>query len=241
MMSAVLLVALAAGSGDRPLAAQPLAVTGLDPALAVGLTEHLAQSFKRVRVLTPKDMITMLGIERQRELLGCADTGSSCLAELGNALGANGVLSGELLAVGKRVQLNLRVIDPNTGKQLASYSDQLGSVDEAFGGLERGAEQLETQLLDLWGERHSSVRTALTVVPLGLGIAAGVTGGVLVGLAYKTYSELTLANMPGTFGGNPDSAATDGKTFQTSGWVLIGVGIACLVAAAGVWLSGGSL
>jgi TolB-like protein len=230
MVGLWLAIALGAAPGDVTLAAQSLQLVGVDRSLAEGLTAHLAQSFKRAHVLTPKDMITVLSVERQKELLGCSDQNSSCLAELGDALGATGILTGELLWGGRRLQLNLRVIDPRSGRVLASYAQEVASIDDAFDALEKGAAHIDDQLVPV------DRRGAFALIPLGVGVASGAVGGVLLWLAAGLYHQLVVPDMPGSFTQDPSQAVARGQTFQTSGWVLVGVGVAGLAAALAVLL-----
>jgi TolB-like protein len=61
-------------------------------------------------VLSARDVQTLLGAERQRQLLGCSEEGS-CLAEMAGALGARFVLSGSLAKLGDTYQLTLQTLD----------------------------------------------------------------------------------------------------------------------------------
>src|SRR4051812_9527469 len=63
-------------------------------------TETLATELiaRGVRVVTEQEISALLGLERQREILGCAE--GSCLIELGNALGVDGVLLGHVAKIG---------------------------------------------------------------------------------------------------------------------------------------------
>jgi hypothetical protein len=59
-----------------------------------------------------KELQTMLGLERQRQLMGCSDASAqSCMAELADAIGARFVLSGALTRLGDAYQLSLQTID----------------------------------------------------------------------------------------------------------------------------------
>src|SRR5438128_1810620 len=62
----------------------------LDQKKADFFREYLAQSLgdHGFDVITAKQMAAVIGLERQKQLLGCADSSSSCLAELAGALGA---------------------------------------------------------------------------------------------------------------------------------------------------------
>jgi hypothetical protein len=87
-------------------------------------------------------MDAVLGMERQRELMGCADGSSSCIAELANALGAELVATGEIARLETRIQVNLKLIDARTGKACAVYSARVDSEEAVLDELQRGAEAL---------------------------------------------------------------------------------------------------
>lgn len=76
----------------------------LDDAIA-----HAAAQRGFFEVLSSHDVEVLLGLERQKALLGCSE--DSCLAELSGALGARFVLSGTLGRVGESWQLSLQTQD----------------------------------------------------------------------------------------------------------------------------------
>src|SRR4051812_21407542 len=49
-----------------------------------------------IEIVTERDLAAVLGLERQKQLLGCDTAGSECVAELSSALGANAVLTGSV-------------------------------------------------------------------------------------------------------------------------------------------------
>lgn len=63
------------------------------------------------QVISQRDIETLLGVERQKQLLGCGDDSSSCMAELTGALDARYVLSGQVNKLGSTVQLTLQMLD----------------------------------------------------------------------------------------------------------------------------------
>jgi len=84
-----------------------------------------------VSVLTQSDVSALLGIEKTRQMLGCAEAG--CMAEIGGALGADRVVHGSLGRVGASLIVNLSALDPKRGSAAASVSERLrGAEDEAF-------------------------------------------------------------------------------------------------------------
>jgi TolB-like protein len=234
MLGVAVALALSTAGGDVKLAAHPLTVTGMDPTMAQGLTDHLAQSFRRVRVITPHDIAAVLGLERQKELLGCAENAANCMAELGNALGVSGVIVGEVLKVGQHVQVNLRVLDAASGRVVASHAEELDSAEDVLQALKRSADDLEQQLL------HMPTATShLAAIPFAIGVAAGVAGAVLFGLALDLHARLT-SGQPGSFTEDPAQAVARGQTFQTAGIVLVSAAAVGLIVAGILWLVSGS-
>lgn len=99
---------------------------GLPPAAGATLTAILAADATRAgfEVVSQADIAAMLAFQKQRQMLGCADEG--CLAEIGGALGAEYVLSGEAARVGSRDHLTLTLLDARRAKVLgrsAGFSD----------------------------------------------------------------------------------------------------------------------
>lgn len=90
---------------------EPTMVTVISEALATELAHQGIYD-----VVTAADINALLGLERQKQLLGCGDDGASCMAELGSALGAKLILSGSLAKLGERYQLNLQSIDSGSAQ-----------------------------------------------------------------------------------------------------------------------------
>ena len=88
---------------------------GIDPTVAAALGDAITLEIDKRGYFTPtsmKELQTMLGVERQRQLLGCSDaSASACMAELADAIGARFVLSGSLTRLGDGYQLSLQTID----------------------------------------------------------------------------------------------------------------------------------
>jgi len=64
----------------------------------------------QIAALGSSEIAAMIGLERQRALLGC-EGGTDCLAEMGNALGAKYVLRGTVGALGKSLRVDLTLLD----------------------------------------------------------------------------------------------------------------------------------
>ncbi|MBX5481211.1 MAG: hypothetical protein IRZ16_05080 [Myxococcaceae bacterium] len=98
------------------------AAGGIDPTVAGALSESIASEIGTrgyYQVISAREVQTLLGMERQKQLLGCSDDGSACLAELSGALGARFVLSGTLARLGEAYQLTLQTLDTQKAQTLA--------------------------------------------------------------------------------------------------------------------------
>src|SRR4051794_4567099 len=108
MLSALLAAALLQAAPIR-VAAPGFATVGIAPELANVYVERFATvlaSTGTVKVTTSRDIAQVIGLERQRQLLGCADE-TSCLAELAGGLGVDAVLSGSLARTGSYITVTL--------------------------------------------------------------------------------------------------------------------------------------
>jgi len=98
------------------------------------LGDALAGELRRrpgISVLTQGDVSALLGVEKTRQMVGCADSG--CMAEIGGALGADRVVHGNLGRVGESLVVNLSALDPRRAAAAASVSERLrGAGAEAF-------------------------------------------------------------------------------------------------------------
>jgi len=63
----------------------------------------------RFEVISSTEVSAMLGLEKQKLLLGCTDSG--CLSEIGGALGVDYLLSGQVGKIGSRFSLILSLAD----------------------------------------------------------------------------------------------------------------------------------
>lgn len=205
-------------------------------------SEHLAQNLRvsGIVVVTAREISTLLGIERQKQLLGCGE--NSCVAELANALGADAVVLGDIAKLDDAYQANVEVIAPADASVLAQGSrratGQLESVDAvaslarelARGLLEKKGRAVPAELFRV--EKPPAPK-AWTWVPLAGGAAVAGAGVLFLSLAEGNASALRNS---GPF--ITDTFATklrdEGKAFQVVGAVCLGVGVAA--AAAGVGL-----
>lgn len=234
------LVLIAAAAA--PTLAQPAFNTLNVPAeLATFCSEHLATelSAQGVRVITPREIGAMIGIERQKQLLGCErDNAASCMTELGNALGADGVLLGDLGRLGTRYQLNLRVVRGSTGEPVLSWSHGVDSDSELLTMITDGAREIAPQLVDRL-TRTGPTGRRWPVWPTALSVGFVLAGVVLHGVAAVEYDALTrVNNTPLQSISEANAVAVRGTAFMWSAYAAYGLAAASLVLALVLYLKG---
>jgi hypothetical protein len=122
------------------------AVGKFDPAAVAGLSSLVASEATRspVQVVSGSDVAALMGLERQRQLLSCSD--SSCLAEIGGALGVNYLLTAEVAQVGGQWLVTLALLDVGRATSVARLTrrtpqesrlvdESLIAVHEMMGGV----------------------------------------------------------------------------------------------------------
>lgn len=180
------------------LAATPaktrIAVTGLssagevDPKVAEAIGESVTAEVASRGYFEPisaGEIATLLGVERQRQLLGCGD--DSCMTEIASALGAPYVMSGSLTKLEGIFQLNLQVVDSQKARTLGRST----KIARDFEGLRSlipyaVAEACGTPL-------PPPPSRALPITLISVGGLSFVGGGVLGLIALNTESATTGA------------------------------------------------
>ncbi len=123
----VVLAGPARGQSSQPSPTRPKrlvvletrAVGHVEPKTIAGVSAYLASEAAKsgVRVLAPADVNAVLGVEKQKAMLGCAD--EACLLELGGALGAEYLLASEISEFGGEWLLNASLLETRTSRSLA--------------------------------------------------------------------------------------------------------------------------
>lgn len=225
----------AAPAAPSAIAITRFRIVQVDPALGGYAEDRLAASLARrgFQVTTPADLETVLGLERQRQLLGCSED-TSCLAEISAALGVPLVVTGRLTRLGKRFELDVRVIQQKDGRVVVS--DARAVEDEARIGelLEQAADTIADALMPK-AAPAGPFRWRLWV-PLIAGVASIAGGGVLIGTAEREYASFTTAGGNATLLVNDDVGARF-ESLSTRRGVGIGLGVfgAALIATGIVW------
>lgn len=183
MLSTALLslLVVAAPQPARPrLAVLALKSVGdVNPGFAEAMTEAISAEIGARQFFDPissAEITTLLGMERQKQLLGCGEEAASCMTEIAAALGAPYVLSGSLTRLEGIFQLNLQVLDSQRGRTVARST----KIARDFEGLRSlipyaVAEASGTPL----PTPPSKVLPVSLLIGGGLGIAAGGVLGLL--------------------------------------------------------------
>ena len=108
-----LLAATPGAEKPRLIVLELSAQAGVEHEAAVALTDAVAAEVDRrgfFQATSPRDLQTLIGVERQRQLLGCTDEGA-CMTELAGAIGARYVMNGAIARLGDAFQLSLQTLD----------------------------------------------------------------------------------------------------------------------------------
>jgi hypothetical protein len=247
LLTAALVAAAPVGGAPIKLASPTLAGPNLSAAEAEFYLEHLAQQLigRGLQVTTAKQIATMLGMERQRQLLGgCGEETASCIQELGNALGVNGILSGEIGKFEGAFQVNLSVIDPVNGRSIAAYTARVSSETALLDELTYAAKKL-AETLAAHFKKELPVPTAMVLaaeesaerplrgrawIPAAVGLASAGAGAFFLMQSEQKYQQLATSTSP-ISAADARALRNDGAMFQTISLVGFGVGAAALASA----------
>jgi TolB-like protein len=165
---------LAAAAAALPLAASPAAkqkiavldvraVQGVAPGTATILTAIVVDgAAKAFDVISQADVAAMIGFEKQKQMLGCAED-SGCLAEIGGALGVDYVLSGQVGQIGSRYHLSLQILDSRKAKVVSRAARFSEAGDDALVAAAQAA------VADLVAGVSGQARGAPPQLPAGAG------------------------------------------------------------------------
>ena len=193
-------------------------------------------------VTTASEIETVLGLERQKALLGCAEE-STCQAEIAAALGADAVVKGRIARFGERFETSVTLIDPTNAGVIASVSASAGDEGGVLTSLDAAADELSSKLL---AARHrgaaieptsmiaagdSSRPKWIALVPLALGVGAGVAGGIELAASFQKVQLIATTDMP-------EQLAAQARLDRGLGIALVGVGVVGLTTAAILFFTG---
>lgn len=220
--SAVLLLFLT--QNPLTMAAPPFSFTGIDAALGAAWEERFLTRIAspELKVTSGRDIQQLLGLERQRQLLGCDAASSSCLAELAGALGVELLLSASIVKSESGYLATVRVLRTKTGQPLATNSERLGTEVALLDWLDATALALRRQIV---GELPAP--PVVRWIPAFVGGALWVASGICLAVSGQRYQALTRDVLP--LGGI--------SGIRQEGELLAGLGIGLAVGGAVAVLS----
>jgi hypothetical protein len=233
----VLLLLAADPSPKAPplrLAMPDLQAVNVEAKEATFYGEHLAQQMKfpGIELITSREIGAMLGLERQKLLMGCGEAATSCMAELASAMGADAMVLADVGRIAGAIQVNLKIVSASKGTTLGTFSDRASGESAVLDLLTRGAHEVLFKTLRTLGRAPpdellvagQSPLTRLWWVPGLAGVAVAGAGAALFVVAQGDYRTLHDATADNPLTREQTATALNrGKVAQP-------VGLACLIA-----------
>lgn len=234
----IAIVALAALAAVEPI---KIAVPDFQGSVAPEQRQFFVEYFSErlialgnVQVTTPSQIAAVLGVERQKELLGCSQQ-VTCTAELAGALGAEVLILGSIAKVGSDFALTVKAIDAKTSQPVAALSGRGAKEEALLDFLATAARQVHAEVLGKFrgislprSGRHFG---AHVWVPGAVGVASGIASAVLFALANGAASRLTSGDPTLPNRAAARELAMSGSGQQLASGVMLGVGVAALATA----------
>ncbi|MDP3237735.1 MAG: hypothetical protein Q8N26_33410 [Myxococcales bacterium] len=234
MLSMTLVLLL---SQTPKLAAPSWTAVEVSPEKAQFFALHLSSALRDrgLSVITSADIATLLGVERQKQLLGCGEDSANCMVELGSALGAQLVVTGSIAKLETTYQVNLRVLQSADGKVVAQQAVRAETQEELLVALDDAATSLARQLEPK--PPAGSARNVAWIPAVGAGVFA-VLGGVFLGLAGASSAELDRKLVPGVMMADVVGVVREGQSREGLAWGSFAVAGAAGVTAVLMFLLG---
>lgn len=214
---------------------------GADPKIAHLVTTLVASELHKrpsLSVTSQEDIQNLLGLNRQRQLLQCAD--ASCLAEIGGALGVDQMVTGSLSKLGGSQVIVLRVVDVRHARVLRDVNRRI--QDPKADAI---LDVLPAMIVELYPNDAPQPAPAAAVTPpaqlkqaghrrtlapwwlAGAGLVVAITGATMAGVEYGAANPQTTGSL--TRYDIPYSQAQIG----IAGEVVAAVGAAALLGGLG--------
>lgn len=217
-------------------------VTAQEAAAVVDAVVTYLAGRELFQVVGPRDVQTLLGAERQKQLLGvCENDQAACTADVSKMLNARFVLSGQLSKVGSAYQLTLQLVDTQKSQASSRSSRIAGSLEAIRDIVPYAASEATGSPLPPPPSR------ILPITLLVAGGAAVLAGGAVEVLALSREAQLNEELCPG--GVQTDGRCTGvslrPRTFylsQQQGLTVqkvVGIGVMAagvILVGLGVWL-----
>ncbi len=165
--------------------------TGVSPETAQSVAEYVQSELTRIdsyAVVSQSDLQAMLGLERQKQLVGCGET-STCMAELSGALDADRLLRGEMSRLDDTIVLNFSLIDARQSKSVGRSSRNIET-----GGVSAALREVQPMMYELLNQAPEHQGAPLVMDRGFGGIVVGVRADADVmarGIAPAISAELS--------------------------------------------------
>lgn len=205
---------------------------GVERATVDGLGLVLAdEAGKRegVAVVSAAEIAAMIGLERQKQLMGCSD--ASCLAEIGGALGADLLLTSEISKIGGQWLVSVSLVEVGKARVLGRATRDVAR-DVALVSATRDA---ANQALDAWATPVPTWTTGeiAAVAAMGGGALLAVIGGYVAITSFAEADRVVADAASYDAKVKEDEAAAKGT--GTTAAIVGGLGLAAAVGGAIAW------
>jgi hypothetical protein len=197
-------------------------------------SDHLAQqlSVSGVRVITQAELAALIGLERQKELLGCANDSGTCTAEITAALGVDGIVTGSLGFHGDEFQLDIKVVATGDKPPLSVYS-QRGATRSLLDEIDLAAWQVAIDVLHVLRPgtppppkpapvvRGASALRHLAWIPVTASFLVALVSAPFFSAAKSDHDLLTYTPALNFYTTTPQQYAQMGNSAQTTAGLLV--------------------
>jgi TolB-like protein len=212
--------ALAAGGRSKVAVMDVRNVQGVAEGTATILTDIVVSDVARAghEVISRGDIAAMVGFEKQKQVLGCGDE-TSCLAEIGGALGVDWMITGQVGQIGSQYRISLLLVDSRKARVAARAAEFCEKNEDA---LVRAAQGTVAQILATiaGGAAPPAARREAKPVPLPPPPTLAPR---------KEPAPATAVAQPPPL---PASAPQGGRPDRTKAWIAFGASGALMLSGA---------
>jgi TolB-like protein len=195
----------------------------------------------RLDVLSSEDLRRVISVDAERKSIGCDE--SSCLAEVGAALGARYIIHGSIGVLGSTTIVHLNLFDTEQGRSVSRETAEAKNADDLLPAVRGALARVRARMLGQ-PQPAATVQEAPSNGPpmmviagggvAGLGAAVAIIGGVMMALAWPAYSNAADPKDGGV-------AVTEREKAQTQGMIgtlVVGVGAAAALGGGALLVLG---
>jgi hypothetical protein len=222
---------------DKPrLVVKDLSVAGgMDESIARAMSQAMTAAVGRAglfTVISSREIETLVGVERQKQLLGCSEDSTTCLSELAGAINARFVLGGTLAKLGDAYQLTLQTVD-------SERAQPVGRAVRIASSLSALQDQLPWAVAEATATPAPRAPSRAPAIALWIGGGALLLGGGLAG--FDALSRERALNDELTRGNTMPDALRPLSTYRneaSSASLEKTIALSCMIAGAAAVIVG---